>query len=88
MGRRNLLRYPGDIPLADDAREEVEVGTLAYWPTGNAFCLFFGPTPVSTGDKPRAYSPVNIFGHVIGDVGVLKSVVQGASVTVSSGNER
>ncbi|MGD9366305.1 MAG: cyclophilin-like fold protein [Desulfobacteraceae bacterium] len=79
---------PVDIPLADDAREEVEVGTLAYWPTGNAFCIFFGPTPVSTGAEPRAYSPVNIFGHVIGDVGVLKSVVQGAPVIVSSGDER
>lgn len=79
---------PVDIPLADDAREEVEVGTLAYWPTGKAFCIFFGPTPVSTGARPRAYSPVNVFGRVIGDVGVLKSVVQGATVTVSSGDER
>lgn len=87
-GEEIYFDIPVDIPLADDAREEVEVGTLAYWPTGKAFCLFFGPTPVSTGDKPRAYSPVNIFGRVLGDVGVLKSVVQGASVTVSSSDER
>jgi hypothetical protein len=51
-----------DIP-AENAREEVEPGALAYWPQGNAICLFWGPTPASTGDEPRAASPVNVFAH-------------------------
>ena len=34
-----------------DARDEVEVGELGYWPPGSAFCIFFGPTPASTDDK-------------------------------------
>ena len=75
-----------DIPLeieqASDARAEVEVGELGYWPAGPAFCIFFGPTPVSTGDKPRAYSPVNIFGQILGDAKQFKSVSSGARVQV------
>jgi len=51
-----------------DARAEVEVGELGYWPVGRAFCIFFGPTPASTDERPRAYSPVNVLGRVLGDV--------------------
>ena len=76
-----------DIPLnlapEPDARAEVEVGDLAYWPAGPAFCIFFGPTPVSTGDQPRAYSPVNVFGRVLGDATQFKGVSSGAAVKVS-----
>jgi len=64
------------------AIEEVELGTLAYWPVGAAFCIFFGPTPVSTGNKPRAYSPVNVFGKIKGNAKLLKSVRQGENVVV------
>jgi len=76
-----------DIPLTlepePDARADVEVGDLAYWPAGPAFCIFFGPTPVSTGPKPRAYSPVNIFGRVLGDARRFKGVASGAPVKVT-----
>ena len=75
-----------DIPVAldpePDARQDVAVGTLGYWPPGSAFCVFFGPTPVSTGDQPRAYSPVNVFGRVIGDATILKKVSGGATIRV------
>ena len=42
----------------NNPREVVEVGDLAYWPPGSAFCIFFGPTPASTGSAPRAASAV------------------------------
>jgi len=57
-----------------EARADVEVGELGYWPVGRAFCVFFGPTPVSTGEAPRAYSPVNIIGRVLGDATRLRAV--------------
>lgn len=63
-----------------DARAEVEVGELGYWPMGHAFCIFFGPTPVSTGDKPRAASPVNILGRVLGDATQFRDVPGGTLV--------
>ena len=80
-----------DIPLRaelePDAKAEVEVGDLGYWPAGPAFCIFFGPTPVSRGAQPRAYSPVNVFGHVIGDAKQFKSVPSGAKIRVTAEDE-
>ena len=75
---------PLNLDLESDARAEVEVGDLAYWPTGSAFCIFFGPTPVSTDEKPKAYSPVNVFGKVIGDALQFKSVPNGAKITITA----
>ena len=66
-----------------DARADVEVGDLAYWPAGPAFCIFYGPTPVSTDDRPRAYSPVNVFGRILGDAKQFKGVSSGAAVRVT-----
>lgn len=75
------------IPVAmqqePDARAEVEIGELAYWPMGKAFCIFFGPTPVSRDEKPRAYSPVNVFGRVLGDATAFKGIANGAQIRVN-----
>ena len=66
-----------------DARAQVEVGELGYWPVGHAFCIFFGPTPVSTDERPKAYSPVNILGEVLGDATAFRVVRDGATVQLS-----
>jgi hypothetical protein len=68
--------------LEENAQEEVEIGTLAYWPPGKAFCIFFGPTPVSTSSMPRAYSPVNVFGKIQGNLKDLQYVSPGEKVKV------
>ncbi|MCI0498725.1 MAG: hypothetical protein L0Y36_03455 [Planctomycetales bacterium] len=77
-----------DIPLhlkqEPDAREDVAVGDLGYWPAGPAFCIFFGRTPVSRTDQPRAYSPVNVFGRVVGNAKQFKDVPNGAIIRVTS----
>ena len=70
-----------------DARALVEVGELGYWPVGHAFCIFFGPTPVSTDQRPRAYSPVNILGEVSGDASAFRAVRDGATVRLSRVDE-
>ena len=69
------------------ARADVEVGELGYWPPGNAFCIFYGPTPVSTGGKPRAASPVNILGVVEGDATQFRGVRNGEKVVLSRAEE-
>lgn len=68
--------------LEPDAREVVEVGDLAYWPSGPAFCVFWGPTPVSEGEEPRAYNPVNVFGKVVSGLDGLNGVKDGSSIIV------
>ena len=73
---------PTRIELEEGARADVNVGDLAYWPMGPSFCIFFGPTPVSIDEKPRAYSPVNVFGKVTGEVKQLKKVKNGAEIIV------
>ena len=73
------------IPVAhaeDDARETVEMGDIGYWPPGQALCLFFGPTPMSTGDEIRPASPVNVIGRMEGESMVLKGVGSGERVVV------
>jgi hypothetical protein len=69
---------------AEDAREEMEVGELAFWPPGNAFCIFFGRTPASTGERPRAASNVNPVGRVVSDAKVFTGVRNGAPVKIES----
>ena len=66
-GEEIYFQVPVDAPLEDSAREEMEVGEIAYWPPGSAFCIFFGRTPASVDDAPRAASPVNPLGRVAGD---------------------
>jgi hypothetical protein len=66
-----------------DARAQVAVGELGYWPVGHAFCIFFGPTPASTDDRPRAYSPVNILGRVVGEATRFRIVRDGAAVRIT-----
>ena len=69
-----------DIALTIDqepgAGQDVDVGDLGYWPAGPAFCIFFGPTPMSTQGKIIPASAVNIIGKVIGDATKFKEVMQ------------
>ena len=82
-GDEIYFAIPVHLDEAADAREEVLVGTLAYWPPGNALCIFYGPTPVSGGQTPRAYSPVNVLGSISGDATVLRGAKSGVAVKIS-----
>lgn len=81
-GEEIYFSIPVTESLAEDARAEMEVGELGYWPPGSAFCIFFGPTPASDDDRPRAASPVNPIGRVVNDVELLKAVPDGATIVI------
>jgi hypothetical protein len=71
------LRLPGESP-----KEVVALGDLGYWPPGQAFCIFFGPTPMSRGDEIRPASAVNVVGRVTGDPRVFTRVRAGTRVRI------
>lgn len=79
-GEEIYFSIPVEAKPERDAREIVAVGELGYWPPGTAFCIFFGRTPASTDDRPRAASAVNIIGRIQGDATAFKSVTSGTRV--------
>jgi hypothetical protein len=75
-GDEIYFSIPVEAALDDSAREVVEVGDLGYWPTGKAFCIFFGPTPASTSQQPVPASAVNVVGRALGDAKRFKEVMR------------
>lgn len=63
-------------------QDTVELGNLGYWSPGAAFCIFFGPTPMSRGDEIRPASPVTVVGHIEGDAVRFRATPSGARVTI------
>ena len=75
----------GISPPADASQEVVDLGDLGFWPPGRAFCVFFGPTPMSRGDEIRPASAVTVVGRVRGDCRVFKNVRAGTKVRLERG---
>jgi hypothetical protein len=67
---------------AEKAQPTVEIGDIGYWPPGQGFCIFFGPTPISRGGEIRPANPVNVFGKVKGDPRLLKKVRDGDKIRI------
>ena len=67
----------------ENAKATVGLSDLGYWPPGNAFCIFYGPTPMSRGDEIRPASPVNIVGKIVGDATLFKQVASSSKVTIT-----
>jgi hypothetical protein len=68
-GDEIYFSIPVEAELEEDAREEVQMGDLGYWPAESAFCIFFGPTPMSKEGKIVPASAVNIIGKITDDAG-------------------
>jgi hypothetical protein len=76
-GDEIYFKVPIDQKLDAAAADLVEVGDLGYWPSGAAFCIFFGPTPISRKNEIRPASAVNLIGKVTGDARAFKAVRDG-----------
>ncbi len=81
-GKEIYFSVPVAAELEEGAKETVAPGDLGYWPPGKAFCIFFGPTPASTGSEVRAASAVNVFGRITGSLQDLDNIRDGDEVEV------
>ena len=84
-GEEVYFSIPIDAEMDMDARAEMAIGELAFWPPGNAFCIFFGATPASTSDEPAAASPCNPVGHITDDITPLFDIRSGAVIRLEQG---
>ena len=83
-GGEIYFSIPVTAELEPDSREVLEAGELGFWPTGNAFCIFFGPTPASQGNEIRAASAVNIIGKMRSDWAKLWNVPSRSSIVIKA----
>jgi hypothetical protein len=58
----------------ENPSDSVQIGDLAYWPEGHCFCIFYGPTPISSPGRIKPASRVEIIGRLLGDPKELKKV--------------
>ncbi len=66
-----------EIPIKmgkEKAEPTVEKGALAYWPMGNALCIFYG--------ESQPYNPVNIIGQITKNLELFERVKSGTKITV------
>ena len=66
-----------EIPVRmgeEKARSKVAKGDLAFWPMGNALCVFYG--------ESQPYSPVNIVGKVTKNLELFERVKSGSVIRV------
>lgn len=84
-GDEIYFQTPVEAEIEHDARATLDVGELAYWPPGNALCIFFGPTPASGDDGvPAAASAVNPVGRIEGDPTLFRQAPHGAPIRVDA----
>ena len=78
--------YTSESPITqpeENAKSLVQLNDVAYWPTGKAICLFYGPTPIGKPGEITPASPVNILGKIVSpDKSVLNNS-NGKSATFS-----
>lgn len=63
------------VKMGDEkAKSTVESGAIAYWPMGNALCIFYGET--------QPYSPVNVMGKVTKNLHLFAQTGSGKKIRV------
>ena len=79
--------YTDESPVSqkeENSKDLLELNDVAYWPTGKAICLFYGPTPIGKKGEIKPYSPVNVIGKIINpDKKILSKIEDGMQANFS-----
>ena len=62
-------------------------GAVAYWPPGQASCLFYGPTPASQQGEIGAAPIVNLLGYMNESIEILNRVKLGGKIVIEKIDE-
>ena len=81
-GEEIYFSVPVESGLDESAKEKVNPGDLGFWPPGRAFCIFFGPTPMSGPGEIVPAGAVNIIGKVSDDPKKFLAVMGMDEVTI------
>ena len=77
--------YTDESPITqpeENAKVLVELNDVAYWPSGKAICLFFGPTPIGKKGEIKPYSPVNVVGKITNtNKSIIKNFSNGTKIS-------
>jgi len=77
--------YTDESPISqaeENAKALVDLNDVAYWPSGKAMCLFFGPTPIGKKDEIKPYSPVNVVGKITNtNKSIIKNFNDGTKIS-------
>lgn len=80
-GEEFYFRIPVEAG-SENGVEKVSVGDLAFWPQGQAFCIFFGKTPMSRSEEEIIpASAVNPIGKIEG-IDRLKTHKAGETIRI------
>ena len=80
--------YTDESPISqneENAKDLLDLNDVAYWPTGKAICLFYGPTPIGKKGEIKPYSPVNVIGKIVNpDKKILSNIEDGMQATFAN----
>ena len=81
-GEEVYFSTPVSAKLEPDARQLVEPGTVCFWCEGDALALPYGPTPISSDERPKLASRCNVLGSLHGDPRALAAIKAGTKIRV------
>jgi len=83
LGCQIYFEMPVDNADPKELVTKLEAGDIAYWPKVGAFCIFFGPTPLSgEDDHPVSRYPVAKIGRMIGDYSTMEDAGDRQPITL------